>query len=76
MANSIMVSSVAGVGDVEIDGQRVMNVERITIDASKEYVTAQVSYVPSDVFLHIEGTRLVCENCGAGLVVAPGGAPR
>lgn len=52
---------------VEVDGRTVYNVTKLTLDASKDYVEATVSFLPANVAVEVPGARLVCENCGAGL---------
>lgn len=67
---SIAVLVQGGIPGVTIDGQPVLNVERITF-TGEGVVTAQVSFIPSEVRAEINGSWLVCENCGAGLIVEP-----
>ena len=69
--NNVMVSAVSGIGAITIDGQKVLNVSKITVDAGKSYVVADVTFIPSDVVVSLEGTVLVCEHCGGGLVLRP-----
>lgn len=66
---AVLASAMKGPG-LTIDGKPVVNATRIVVDASKPYVEVEVTVVPRDVDVTLEGfVELRCAHCHEPLEV-------